>query len=94
MGQAFNSFGVAFGSMISLASYNKYSNNILHDTIAVSSVNFVTSMLVGIFSFAIIGNIAYEQQESIGDVINDGPGMIFIVYPQALARMPVSFLFN
>lgn len=55
MGQTFNSFGVAFGSMVSLASYNKYSNNILHDTIAVSSVNFITSMLVGIFSFAIIG---------------------------------------
>lgn len=87
-GQSFNSLGIAFGSMISFASYNKYNNNILHDTIAVSSVNFLTSMLVGIFSFATIGNIAFEQGLPIGQVIEDGPGLIFIVYTQALARMP------
>lgn len=87
-GQSFNSLGIAFGSMISFASYNKYNNNILHDTIAVSSVNFLTSMLVGIFSFATIGNIAYEQNLPISRVIEDGPGLIFIVYTQALARMP------
>lgn len=87
-GQSFNSLGIAFGSMISFASYNKYNNNILHDTIAVSSVNFLTSMLVGIFSFATIGNIAFEQNLPISQVIEDGPGLIFIVYTQALARMP------
>jgi SNF family Na+-dependent transporter len=65
--------------MISFASYNKYNNNILHDTIAVSSVNFLTSMLVGIFSFATIGNIAYEHGTAISEVVNDGPGMIFVV---------------
>lgn len=86
--QSFNSLGIAFGSMISFASYNKYNNNILHDTIAVSSINFLTSMLVGIFTFATIGNIAYEQNLPISRVIEDGPGLIFIVYPQALARMP------
>lgn len=71
--QNFNSFGVAFGSMINFASYNKYNNNILHDTLAVSFVNAVTSLLVGIFSFAVIGNIAWEQNTSnIEDVISDG----------------------
>ena len=92
--QSFNSLGIAFGSMISFASYNKYNNNILHDTIAVSSVNFLTSMLVGIFSFATIGNIAYEQNIPISRVIEDGPGLIFIVYPQALARMPAPQLWS
>lgn len=87
-GQSFNSLGIAFGSMISFASFNKYNNNILHDTLAVSSVNFVTSMLVGVFSFATIGNIAYEKGLSIDRVIDSGPGLIFVVYPQLLARMP------
>lgn len=72
MSQTFNSMGIAFGSMISFASYNKFSNNILHDTLAVSSVNALTSLLVGIFSFAIIGNIATEQNTSIESVIADG----------------------
>ncbi|XP_070502342.1 sodium- and chloride-dependent GABA transporter ine-like isoform X2 [Chironomus tepperi] len=93
-GQSFNSLGIAFGSMISFASYNKYNNNILHDTIAVSSINFITSMLVGIFSFATIGNIAYEQGLPISKVIEDGPGLVFIVYPQALSRMPAPQLWS
>lgn len=93
-GQSFNSLGVAFGSMISFASFNKYNNNILHDTIAVSSVNILTSMLVGIFSFATIGNIAWEQNVPISRVIEDGPGLIFIVYPQALSRMPAPQLWS
>ncbi|XP_050310141.1 sodium- and chloride-dependent GABA transporter ine-like isoform X2 [Anthonomus grandis grandis] len=90
--QTFNSMGCAFGSMISFASYNKYNNNILHDTIAVWVVNGVTSLMVGIFAFATIGNIATEQGTSIEDVIDDGPGLIFVVYPQTMAKMPTSQL--
>lgn len=107
--QNFNSLGIAFGSMISFASYNKYNNNFLHDTLAVSFVNAITSLLVGIFAFATIGNIALEQNTSVEDVITDGifsicifsnqfhlltfsffsgPGLIFVVYPQAMSKMP------
>lgn len=70
--QTFNSMGCAFGSMICFASYNKYNNNILQDTIAVWVVNGVTSLLVGVFAFATIGNIATEQGTSIEDVLDDG----------------------
>ncbi|XP_048522305.1 sodium- and chloride-dependent GABA transporter ine isoform X2 [Dendroctonus ponderosae] len=90
--QTFNSMGCAFGSMISFASYNKYNNSILHDTIAVWLVNGITSLMVGIFAFATIGNIANEQGTSIEDVIDDGPGLIFVVYPQTMAKMPTSQL--
>ncbi|XP_055859034.1 sodium- and chloride-dependent GABA transporter ine isoform X2 [Episyrphus balteatus] len=88
--QNFSSLGIAFGSMISFASYNKYNNNILRDTIAVSLVNVVTSFLVGIFAFATLGNLALEQNTNVRDVIGDGPGLIFVVYPQAMAKMPYS----
>lgn len=74
--------------MISFASYNKYNNNILHDTLAVSAVNAVTSILVGVFAFATLGNLAFEQNTSIENAISDGPGLIFVVYPQAMAKMP------
>jgi solute carrier family 6 GABA transporter-like protein 6/8/11/12/13 len=92
--QNFNSIGIAFGSMIMFASYNRYNNNILHDTLAVSFVNGVTSLLVGIFAFATLGNIALEQGSSVEDVITDGPGLIFVVYPQALAKMPASQMWS
>ncbi|PSN54310.1 Sodium- and chloride-dependent GABA transporter ine, partial [Blattella germanica] len=86
--QNFNSLGIAFGSVISFASYNRFNNQILVDTLAVSTINGVTSLLVGIFAFATIGNIATEQGKAIQDVVSDGPGLIFVVYPQAMARMP------
>ncbi|CAB3224548.1 unnamed protein product [Arctia plantaginis] len=90
--QIFNSIGIAFGSMIMFASYNRFDNNFLHDTLAVSLINAVTSLIVGIFTFATIGNIAFEQNTSVKDVIADSPGLIFVVYPQAIAKMPASQL--
>ncbi|KOB78852.1 Transporter [Operophtera brumata] len=76
--QIFNSIGIAFGSMIMFASYNRFDNNFLHDTLAVSLVNAVTSLIVGIFTFATIGNIAFEQNTAVKNVIADNgfPDMI------------------
>ncbi|XP_046389982.1 sodium- and chloride-dependent GABA transporter ine isoform X1 [Ischnura elegans] len=88
--QNFNSIGIAFGSVISFASYNRFHNEILVDTLAISSINAVTSLLVGMFAFATIGNIATEQGSTVEAVITDGPGLVFVVYPQALAKMPVT----
>lgn len=58
--------------MISFASYNKFHNPILIDTMAVASINAITSILVGIFAFATIGNIARELNTSVDSVISDG----------------------
>ncbi|XP_057321913.1 sodium- and chloride-dependent GABA transporter ine-like [Microplitis mediator] len=90
--QIFNSYGIAFGSMISFASYNKFHNNIFIDTLAVSLINGLSSLLVGIFAFAVIGNIAVEHNTTVNAVLTDGPGLVFVVYPQALAKMPASQL--
>ncbi|XP_011138636.1 sodium- and chloride-dependent GABA transporter ine isoform X1 [Harpegnathos saltator] len=90
--QVFNSVGIAFGSMICFASYNRFHNTILVDTVAVSLINAFSSLLVGIFSFATIGNIALEQNTSVEDVLTDGPGLVFVIYPQALVKMPASQL--
>lgn len=58
--------------MISFASYNRYANQILTDTLTVSLINGITSMIVGIFAFATIGNIATEHETSVENVITDG----------------------
>lgn len=58
--------------MICFASYNRFHNTILVDTVAVSLINAFICLLVGIFSFATIGNIALEQNMSVEDVLTDG----------------------
>lgn len=70
--QNFNSLGIAFGSVMSFSSYNRFNNQILFDTLAVSTINGFTSILVGIFAFATIGNIALEHGTPIESVVSDG----------------------
>ncbi|KAK7082302.1 hypothetical protein SK128_004895 [Halocaridina rubra] len=86
--QNFNSIGIAFGSLIAFSSYNKFSNNIVLDTWAISLTNSFTSLLSGMIVFSTLGNIALEQSKDMDEVVAEGPGLVFMVYPQALAKMP------
>ncbi|CAG0925071.1 unnamed protein product, partial [Notodromas monacha] len=90
--QIFNSIGIGFGSLIAFASYNQYHNSILKDTLTVATVNAMTSVLAGVIVFATLGNLSYEQGKCIDDIVSDGPGLVFVVYPQALNKMPLPTL--
>ena len=71
--QNFNSVGIAFGSMIAFASYNKVNNrSIMMDTVVICCLNSATSILAGIIVFATLGNIAKELQAKIEDVVIAG----------------------
>jgi solute carrier family 6 (neurotransmitter transporter, taurine) member 6 len=86
--QNFNSIGIAFGSMISFASYNKFSNRIFRDALTICLVDGCTCIIAGICVFSTLGNLAYEQNKTVDEVVSSGPGLVFIAYPQALAKMP------
>ncbi|CAG5923151.1 unnamed protein product [Menidia menidia] len=90
--QVFNSLGISFGSMISMASYNKFNNNILRDVLIVSLVNSFTSVLAGFVIFSAIGYMAYIHNLPVDNIATDGPGLVFVVYPEVLPTMPVSQL--
>lgn len=72
VGLNLSSIGIAFGLVISFASYNRYNNNILVDTMTISLVNGVSSFAVGLFTFATLGNMAKEHGKSVEDAIPDG----------------------
>ena len=59
--QVFNSIGIAFGLLISFASYNKFHGPILRDTLIVVLVDALTCILCGIIVFATMGNLAFTQ---------------------------------
>ncbi|XP_065582143.1 sodium- and chloride-dependent GABA transporter ine-like [Artemia franciscana] len=88
--QNFNSIGIAFGSLIAFASYNPFNNGLIRDTILISLVDAVTCILAGMCVFATLGNLAYEQGTTVEEVVSNGPGLVFVAYPQALAKMPGS----
>ncbi|XP_022130715.2 sodium- and chloride-dependent glycine transporter 2 [Pieris rapae] len=87
--QTFYSFGVACGSLVTLASYNKFTNNCHFDAVFVCVANYLTSIYAGFVIFSVLGFQADKMGVSVDDVAQQGPGLAFVVYPEALLQMPV-----
>uniref|UniRef100_G3S071 Transporter n=1 Tax=Gorilla gorilla gorilla TaxID=9595 RepID=G3S071_GORGO len=84
------SLGVGFGVLIAFSSYNKFTNNCYRDAIVTTSINSLTSFSSGFVVFSFLGYMAQKHSVPIGDVAKDGPGLIFIIYPEAIATLPLS----
>ncbi|WAR15014.1 SC6A7-like protein [Mya arenaria] len=90
--QAMYSIGVGFGSHIVLASYNKFHNNLFRDGVVLCIANTGTSLLCGFIVFLFIGHAADTLNKPISDVVDNGPGLIFISYIQGISQLPGSAL--
>ncbi|XP_072029633.1 sodium-dependent noradrenaline transporter-like [Amphiura filiformis] len=88
--QIFYSTGVGFGAHITYASYSKFDNNIYRSALITSAMNCVTSFFAGFAIFAVLGYMAQRFDRPIDDVATDGPGLVFVVYPEAIATLPGS----
>ena len=86
--QVFNSVGIAFGSLIAFSSYNKFRGPVLRDTLIVTLVDALISLICGCAVFSVLGNLAHQQGKDVDQVVADGPGLVFVVFPHALAQMP------
>ncbi|CAO1336167.1 unnamed protein product, partial [Diamesa hyperborea] len=85
--QIFFSLGPGFGTLLALSSYNKFNNNCYRDALLTSSINCLTSFLAGFVIFSVLGYMAKVQNLDIDKVGLEGPGLVFIVYPEAISLM-------
>uniref|UniRef100_H3DQR3 Uncharacterized protein n=1 Tax=Tetraodon nigroviridis TaxID=99883 RepID=H3DQR3_TETNG len=62
------------------------------DALLTTSVNCVTSFFSGFVIFSVLGYMANKHQVSIEDVATEGTGagLVFIIYPEAIATLPGS----
>jgi solute carrier family 6 (neurotransmitter transporter, taurine) member 6 len=88
--QNFNSIGVAFGGLISMSSFNKQNKPILGNVLTIALVDAITSLICGSTVFSVLGYIAKSQSKEIDDIISQGPGLVFMVLPEAIRNMNFS----
>nr|XP_033783187.1 sodium-dependent proline transporter isoform X1 [Geotrypetes seraphini] len=88
--QIFYSLGVGFGGLLTFASYNTFHQNIYRDTFIVTLGNALTSILAGFAIFSVLGYMSQELGVPVDQVAKAGPGLAFVVYPQAMTMLPLS----
>ncbi|XP_020497986.1 solute carrier family 6 member 11a isoform X1 [Labrus bergylta] len=86
--QIFYSYAICLGCLTTLGSYNKYNNNCYRDSFLLCLLNSGTSFLSGFAIFSILGYMSQKQGVDISSVAESGPGLVFIIYPQAVTLLP------
>ncbi|XP_071347699.1 sodium- and chloride-dependent GABA transporter 3-like [Trachinotus anak] len=87
--QIFFSYSLTAGTLNVLSSHNEYNNNCYKDCFWLCLLNSGTSFVAGFVVFSVLGFMAQKQGVSIDNVVESGPGLAFITYPQATAMMPL-----
>lgn len=86
--QIFYSLGPAWGGLLTFSSYNRFDNNCFRDALIIPLINCGTSFYAGFAVFATLGFMSHKTGLPIEDVAVQGPGLVFITYPEAIAHMP------
>ncbi|XP_052678713.1 sodium- and chloride-dependent glycine transporter 1-like isoform X1 [Crassostrea angulata] len=92
--QIFYSMGPGWGGLIALASYNRFHNNVFRDSLVVSLGDCVTSIFGGFVIFSFLGHMASQMNVEVKDVVTNGAGLAFVVYPEAIQSLPLPTLWS
>ena len=92
--QIFYTLSLAFGIMVTYASYKKSSDDIAKDAWVTALLNSGTSLFSGFVVFGVLGYMAWQTNTPLTELAASGPGLAFVVFPKALSLMPLSWLFS
>ena len=93
--QIFFSLSIAFGIMITYASYRKRRANLTAPGLVVAFANSSFEILAGIGVFATLGFFAFEQGVEVSELEGlTGVGLSFITFPAIVSQMPGGPIFG
>ncbi|XP_075598860.1 sodium-dependent proline transporter-like isoform X1 [Balearica regulorum gibbericeps] len=92
--QVIYSLGIGFGGLFSMASYKKFDNNVIRDTLIIAIGNCCTSFFTGFAIFSVLGHRAWRKQVPVDSVADIGLGLTFVVYTEALSLLPGSLFWS
>ncbi len=87
-GQIFFSLSVAFGIMLTYASYLKPRTNLTGSGLVTGFANSSFEVLAGIGVFATLGFMAMQSGQAIDEVATGGIGLAFVAFPAVISQMP------
>jgi NSS family neurotransmitter:Na+ symporter len=93
--QIFYSLSIAFGIMVTYASYRRRKSNQTSAGLVVAFANSSFELAAGIGVFAVIGFMAHEENVAVGDVQGlKGITLAFVTFPKAISQMPGANIFG
>ncbi len=93
--QIFFSLSIAFGIMITYASYRRRRANLTTPGLVVAFANSSFELLAGIGVFATLGFFAFQQGIAVAELEGlTGVGLSFITFPAIVAQMPGGPIFG
>ena len=93
--QIFFSLSIAFGIMITYASYRKRRSNLTAPGLVVAFANSSFEILAGIGVFATLGFFAFEQGVQVSELEGlTGVGLSFVTFPAIVSQMPGGPIFG
>ena len=98
-GQMFFSMSLAFGVMITYASFLHRKSDLNNNAAVIGLADMGTSFVAGLAVFATLGGMAYAsamagQPVPVDAVADKGVGLAFVAFPYALAQLPHAAWFS
>ncbi len=95
-GQVFFSMTIAFGVMITYASFLHRKSDINNNALIVGIADLGTSFIAGIAVFTTMGALALRQNLPVEDVLSksESLGLAFVAFPEALSHLPATQFFS
>jgi len=98
-GQVFFSLSLAFGVMITYASFLHRESDLNNNALIIGLADFATSFVAGLAVFSTLGGMAHATQlaghpVAVENVARSGPSLAFVAFPYALAQLPYSAYFS
>lgn len=88
-GQIFFTLSLGFGIMITYASYLPKKTDIVGNALVTCALNCLYSIVAGFAVFGTIGFMAKAKGAPFDEAITSGPGLAFVVYPEAINQLPM-----
>jgi NSS family neurotransmitter:Na+ symporter len=87
-GQIFFTLSLGFGIMVTYASYLPKKSDLVQNAVITSVTNCLYSFFAGFAVFSVLGYMAQAKGLPIDKVVKSGPTLAFVVYPEAISRLP------